>query len=133
MPGPAKSFSSATRRPRFSATGKNCWCWWRPESAAFQPMDREKPVGVGPYRPGPESGRRRQLAETFDAVFVTVLGVDRFARGKANRLAVQVHHLPLETHQKHLDAPGVRIVGRIVGKIVEVEIRIQFAIGASQQ
>ena len=96
-------------------------------------MHAEQPVGIGPYGAGAESGARRHLAEGFDGVFVAVLGMDRLALREFETLAAQVHALALKADQVHLDAMGGRIVGRIMGKAVQIEVRGQFANGPRQQ
>ena len=53
--------------------------------------------------------------------------------GEVETLAAQGHALALQADQIHLDAMRHGIVGRVMGKAVQIEIGAQFAIGARQQ
>src|SRR5262249_42517750 len=73
----------------------------------------------------PASGQRQRL-ETFDRVFVAVLGVNRFAEPEIKGLAVDAHPLPLEAGKVHLDPAALAVIagmglkrreGGICGKI----------------
>ena len=80
----------------------------------------------------PASGQRQRL-ETFDRVFVAVLGVNRFAEPEINGLAVDAHFLPLEAGKMHLDPAVVAVIAGMVLERGEVEIGVKLAIDPRQQ
>src|SRR5262249_32312433 len=60
------------------------------------------------------AGGLRQRLETFDRVFVAVLGVDRLAMPETERLAVDAHLLPLEASKMHFDTIVLAVVAGVV-------------------
>src|SRR5437879_61496 len=100
---------------------------------AFQPVDAEQPLFVGPDRAGIETGAAGHLAEGLDGVFVAVLGMHRLTDREIETLAAQRHALALEADQIHFDAVGAWVVRRVMRKGIGIEVRAQLAIGARQE
>src|SRR4029078_2945369 len=75
----------------------------------------------------------RKRAEGFDAVFVTVLGMDLFSGAGNARLTGSPDLLTFEPGEVQLDTLSFRIVKCVVLEHVELEIAAELAIDAREQ
>src|SRR5207302_1658519 len=83
------------------------------------------PAAVGPDFRALESRLRRQVPELGYRVFVRVLGMDRFAGVEGEAVRADVHRLPGERYQVHLDAARSGVVEGIVREAPQVEVSAQ--------
>src|SRR5437879_9504146 len=68
-----------------------------------QAVNRKQPAAVGPDFRALESRLRRQVPELGYRVFVRVLGMDRFAGVEGEAVRADVHRMPGERYQVHVD------------------------------
>src|SRR5437870_8850888 len=98
-----------------------------------QAVNRKQTAAVGPDFRALESRLRRQVPELGYRVFVRVLGMDRFAGVEGEAVRADVHRLPGERYQVHLDAARSGVVEGIVREAPQVEVSAQLAIDAPEQ
>src|SRR6185437_1612065 len=96
-------------------------------------LDREIIALIGPSGRRLPAGAARQRAQGLDAVFVAVLGVDRFAGAKFDGFAGHFHLLPFQAGKMHFDAMTLAVVEGVVLEGIELEGAAEFAIDAHQQ
>ena len=73
------------------------------------------------------------LTESFEIEFSRILSMDRFAFVEGETVFSNRHLLIDPAFQMHLDARLVIVPDGAMGKGVEIEIRIEFAIDPGQQ
>src|SRR6202034_2454368 len=105
----------------------------RPPSSVLsvpQRVHAEIPIAPDLQRqPAAASGQR---LKRLDGIFVAVLGMDRFAGAKTERLAVDFHLLPLGAGEVHLDPVVLAIVTGVMLEGGQIEIGAELAIDPRQ-
>src|SRR5260370_42575342 len=80
-----------------------------------------------------ESSIARERCESFGRVFIGILGENLFTCAKIELATSDMNALARFADQIHLDAAFVRIEGRVVMPLLQIEIGGEFAIGAREQ
>src|SRR5262249_39686664 len=102
-------------------------------AAGAKSVDREIILRIDERCDARPACAARVDAERLDGVFVTVLGMNRFATAEVERLAASTNFLARQTDEMHLDATLFLIVERAMTKTPKVEVPTELAVDAREQ